>query len=178
MLSGVYRVTSKSHLSIICDAGPLIHLDELSVISLLNDFTQVLVPTQVWREVNVHRPSIWEKSDFSYQKIEVAISSDSTFQALVRTFSLDLGEQAALSLMQQYRRAIFLTDDAAARLAANALGLRVHGTIGILLRAIRRQQRTCSEVLEILQNLPSQSTLHIKTSLLKEIMARLKEKGE
>lgn len=38
MLSGVYRVTSKSPLSIICDAGPLIHLDELNVTSLLNDF--------------------------------------------------------------------------------------------------------------------------------------------
>ena len=88
---------------------------------------------------------------------------------------LDLGEQAALSLMQQYPQAIFLTDDAAARLAANALGLRVHGTIGILLRAIRRQQRTRSEVLEILRNLPIQSTLHIKASLLNEIMDRLKE---
>ena len=142
MLSGVYRVTSKSHL---------------------------------WQEVNVHRPSIWEKSNFSCQKIEVAISSDFTFQALVRMFSLDLGEQAALSLMQQYPQAIFLTDDAAARLAANALGLKVHGTIGILLRAIRRQQRTRSEVLEILRNLPIQSTLHIKASLLNEIMDHLKE---
>ena len=133
------------------------------------------MPAQVWQEVNVHRPSIWEQSDFSCQKIEISISSNSTFQTLVRTFSLDLGEQAALSLMQQYPQAIFLTDDAAARLAANALGLRVHGTIGILLRAIRRQQLTRSEVLEILQNLPSQSTLHIKTSLLNEIMDRLKE---
>ena len=168
-------MTSKSPLSIICDAGPLIHLDELNATLLLNDFHQVIVPDQVWQEVNVHRPRIWENPDFIYQRVEVAISSDSTILALVQTFSLDLGEQAALSLMQQYPEAIFLTDDAAARLAATTLGLRVHGTIGILLRAIRRQQLTRLEVLEILQNLPSQSTLHIKTSLLQEIIDRLKE---
>lgn len=171
-------MTSKSPLSIICDAGPLIHLDELSSTWLLNDFYQVMVPERVWREVQVHRPAIWEKPDFNYQKIEVAISSDSTFFPLLRMFSLDLGEQAALSLMQQYPQAIFLTDDAAARLAATTLRLRVHGTIGILLRAIRREQLTRSEVLEILRNLPSQSTLHIKASLLQEIMDRLKVEGE
>ena len=165
-------------MSVICDAGPLIHLDELNATSLLNDFHQVMVPEQVWREVQVHRPGIWGKPDFNCQKIEVAISSDSTFQALVGMFSLDLGEQAALSLMQQDPQAIFLTDDAAARLAATTLGLRVHGTIGILLRAIRREQLTRSEVLEILRNLPSQSTLHIKASLLHEIRERLKEEDE
>lgn len=125
-------MTSESPLSIVCDAGPLIHLDELNVTFLLNDFHQVIVPDQVWQEVATHRPTIWKNPDFIYQEIEVAIASNSTFQALVRTFSLDLGEQAALSLTQQYPEAIFLTDDAAARLAATTLGLRVHGTIGIL----------------------------------------------
>lgn len=171
-------MTIKSPLSIVCDAGPLIHLDELNSTSLLNDFAQVMVPIQVWQEVQVHRPGIWEKPDFNCQKIEVTISSDPSFEALIRTFSLDLGEQAALSLMQQYPEAIFVTDDAAARLVATTLGLRVHGTIGILLRAIRRQQRTRAEVLEILPNLPNQSTLHIKASLLEEIIARLKEQDE
>jgi predicted nucleic acid-binding protein len=89
-------VTSKSPLSIVCDAGPLIHLDELNVTSLLNDFYQVIVPEQVWQEVATHRPTIWENPDFIYQKIEVAIASNPTFQVLVRPFSLDLGEQAAL----------------------------------------------------------------------------------
>jgi predicted nucleic acid-binding protein len=95
------------------------------------------------------------------------------FQALVRAFSLDLGEQAALSLMQGYSDAIFLTDDAAARLAAATLGYRVHGTIGVLLRAIRRHQRTQDEVLTILRSLPAQSTLHIRAELLQEIIERL-----
>lgn len=166
---------NKSPLIVVCDAGPIIHLDELNATSLFNDFTQVMVPSQVFQEVQVHRPAIWNAPDFSYQKVNVSISSDSSFQTLVRSFSLDLGEQAALSLMQTYPDATFLTDDAAARLAATTLGLNVHGTIGVLLRAVRRQQYSRSQVVEILQSLPQQSTLHIKASLLNEIIERIVE---
>ncbi|MCL4302763.1 MAG: hypothetical protein KJ077_44155 [Anaerolineae bacterium] len=75
--------------------------------------------------------------------------------------------------MQHRPQAIFLTDDAAARLAATTLGYRVHGTIGILLRAIRRQQRTRPEILMVLQTLPQRSTLHLQADLLKEIINQL-----
>jgi predicted nucleic acid-binding protein len=156
---------------VICDAGPLIHLDELDSLPWLADFEQTLVPEQVWQEVEQHRPDALTRPDPSLQKIQVIISTQPAFQTLVQTLSLGLGEQAALSLMSNYPQAIFLTDDAAARLAAVTLGYRVHGTIGILLRAIRRQQRTQQETLEILRHLPTQSTLHIRPVLLREIIA-------
>lgn len=72
--------------------------------------------------------------------------------------------------MQDNPEAIFLTDDAAARLAAMSLGYRVHGSIGILIRAIRRKQKSRDEVLAILRTLPDLSTLHIRPALLKEII--------
>ena len=175
MLSGAYQVTSKSTLTVVCDAGPIIHLDELDATFLFKDFHQVMVPTQVWNEVQVYRPGIWNAPNFTYRTTETTIATDSSFQVLVRTFSLDLGEQAALSLIKEYPNATFLTDDAAARLAATTLGLRVHGTVGVLLRSIRRKQYTRSQVLEILRTLPTRSTLHIKSSLLDEIIERLQE---
>ncbi len=94
-------------------------------------------------------------------------------QALARTLALDLGEQAALSLMALYPDAILLTDDAAARLAAKGLGYQVHGSIGVLLRAVRRRQRAPHAVLSLLRDLPSRSTLHIRPNLLEEIIARV-----
>ncbi|NJN46742.1 MAG: hypothetical protein HC808_09995 [Candidatus Competibacteraceae bacterium] len=42
---------------VVCDAGPLIHLDELACLDLLADFPAVLVPPEVWREVQQHRLS-------------------------------------------------------------------------------------------------------------------------
>lgn len=46
---------------VVCDAGPLIHLDELDCLDLLGDFPEVLVPEAVWREVLKHRPSALER---------------------------------------------------------------------------------------------------------------------
>jgi predicted nucleic acid-binding protein len=159
--------------TVVCDAGPLIHLDELDCLPLLADFETVWVPQQVWQEVARHRPQALTHADVSLQSIEVVISTQSTFQALIKALALDLGEQAALTLMQQQPLAIFLTDDAAARLAATTLGYRVHGTIGILLRAIRRGQRTQAEVLKLLQELPRRSSLHLRADLLQEIINQL-----
>lgn len=46
---------SESSVKVVCDAGPLIHLDELDCLPLLKDFDEVLVPEQVWQEVSNHR---------------------------------------------------------------------------------------------------------------------------
>jgi len=164
---------SDSTIGVVCDAGPIIHLDELDCLLLLNDFSPVLVPAQVWQEVDQHRPEALAYSDLHLQRINVVISSTPAFQTLVQSLSLDLGEQAALTLMESHPQAIFLTDDAAARLAAMTLGYRVHGTIGILIRAIRRQQRSKDEVIAILRKLPAQSTLFIRPKLLQEIADKL-----
>ena len=166
---------SRSPLDVVCDAGPLIHLDELDCLDLLGDFRAVLVPEQVWREVEYHRPDALKHPGVEIQRVSVSLSEDFSFHALVRALALDLGEQAALSLMARYPDAILLTDDAAARLAAKGLGYRVHGSIGVLLRAVRRQQRAPLEVLSLLRDLPSRSTLYIRPDLLEEIIARVED---
>jgi predicted nucleic acid-binding protein len=139
-------MSRSSSTEVVCDAGPLIHLDELDCLDLLSDFQTILVPEQVWREVETHRPDALKRPDIAMQRASVDPSEYPVFQTLVRALALDLGEQAALSLMERYPQAILLTDDAAARLAAESLGYEAHGSIGVLLRAIRRQQRTPEQV--------------------------------
>jgi predicted nucleic acid-binding protein len=89
-------------------------------------------------------------------------------------FSLDVGENEALALMEQISDAMFLTDDAAARIVAKQLGYNVHGTIGILVRAIRRSQMSPKEVLDILTDIPLKSSLYIRLSLLEDIQKKIK----
>jgi predicted nucleic acid-binding protein len=160
---------------VVCDAGPLIHLDELGCIDLLLDFEQLLIPRQVWDEVERHQPSALRALPADHRPLEVELSIASDFEALVRALSLDLGEQAALSLMERHPQGILLTDDAAARLAAQALGFRAHGTIGVLLRSIRRNQRSATAVLEVLRMLPTRSTLHLRSGLLQEFMDQVEQ---
>jgi predicted nucleic acid-binding protein len=54
---------TESVLSVVCDAGPIIHLDELNSLPLLADFDEVLIPEQVWQEVEQHRPNALANSD-------------------------------------------------------------------------------------------------------------------
>lgn len=153
----------------ICDAGPLIHLAEIGCLDLLRDFQAVLIPEQVRDEVARHRPDALD-SGLPVRYVPVEVSTDPHFKALVKAFSLDSGEQAALSLMDRVPDALLLTDDAAARLAAKALGFRSQGSLGVLLRAMRLGRRTKAAVLETLREIPSRSTLHIRANLLNDVI--------
>ncbi len=64
-------------------------------------------------------------------------------------------------------------DDAAARLAAKALNIRAHGSLGLLIRAIRRQQLSKNQVINLLQQIPTQSSLPIRPSLLAKVIAQV-----
>lgn len=161
-----------SQLEVVCDAGPLIHLDEIGLLDLLSDFREIYVPLQVWDEVERHRPTAL-RSPVRLQRVSVEISADSRLQTLARALSLATGEQAALSLLALQPGSILLTDDAAARVAAKALGYRSHGTIGVLLRSIRRRLRSRTEIVAALRSLPFRSSLHLRQSLLEEILRDL-----
>lgn len=156
----------------VCDAGPLIHLDELDSLDLLADF-RVCVPDAVWREVWHHRPTALQRPTVPCEHRSVSGPIAPGLLILSHALALDAGEVEALAIMASVPEALFLTDDAAARLAAEQLGYRVHGTIGVLLRAIRRGQRSAAEVLALLQAIPQRSSLYISSALLKEIIRRV-----
>lgn len=56
----------------VCDAGPLIHLDELGCLSLLGDFSRVLVPSTVWAEVATHRPDFARDASPNFERVRPA----------------------------------------------------------------------------------------------------------
>lgn len=47
---------NKSKIKVVCDAGPIIHLDEIDCIDLLNDFKEIIIPNTVCTEINRYRP--------------------------------------------------------------------------------------------------------------------------
>jgi hypothetical protein len=42
----------------ICDAGPVIHLDELACLDLLQKLGRLLIPESVWAEAKRHRSAL------------------------------------------------------------------------------------------------------------------------
>ncbi|MBI5416454.1 hypothetical protein HZA55_00670 [Candidatus Poribacteria bacterium] len=95
----------------ICDAGPIIHLDELDALYLL-DFYSLIISKTVQTEITKHRPDALRQSEIKI--IELTSHIDTKQSVLFETFSLDRGEQESLILIQKYPNSIFLTDDAAA----------------------------------------------------------------
>lgn len=159
----------------ICDAGPIIHLDELDSLDLLSDFHSLIISKTVQIEVTKHRPKALQNTETILKIIDILSSPEPRLLVLSKALLLDKGEIESLSLMQENHEAIFLTDDSAARLVAEELGYRVHGTIGIILRAIRKKTRTPKEVIKLLKEMPERTTLFIRPVLLEEITQKIEK---
>jgi len=156
---------------VVCDAGPIIHLDELGCLHLMRDFEKVLVPDSVQEEVLKHRPVGFEDADVTWIVVPPSFPVEEPVRTMCRIFSLDAGEVAALGILTNQPGSVFLTDDSAARLVATRLGYRVHGTIGVLIRAIRRDLMSPKEAVEALNRIPSESSLYIRLPLLREVIS-------
>jgi predicted nucleic acid-binding protein len=152
----------------VTDSGPLIHLDELQSPDLLEGFRSLNIAREVKDEVTHHRPA------FDWGRLSACHVSSAPLSrnvaAYARTLDLHTGEVAALNLLEHLHGQIFLCDDAAARLAAESMGFEVHGTIGLIIRAVRRGTRSAQQVKTLLEQIPTRSSLHINRALLRQIM--------
>ena len=165
---------SKSNIRAICDAGPIIHLDELNCLDLLCDFQQIVLGDTVLEEVKHHRPGALKKPNIHFMRSPQEYPVNELLRTMCRIFSLDAGEIETLAIIEKNPGALFFTDDASARLVADRMGFKVHGTIGIIVRAIRRELMQPEQVLRILAEIPSKSSLHIRPSLLEKIIGKVK----
>lgn len=163
---------------VVCDAGPLIHLHEIECLDLLAGFAEVLVPEAVWREVAWHRPAALDQTGVRLRRLAPGIAAPPKLEALRVLLSLDIGECEALGIALEQGADLLLTDDTAARLAAGQLGITARGTIGILIRAIRKRTRTKAEVLSVLESLPTRSSLHLRRSFLQTVIEEVRRDSD
>ena len=61
MWNGASMERSRSPLKAVCDAGPIIHLDEIGVLYLIEDFQEILLCPAVIDEVQTKRPNLFAK---------------------------------------------------------------------------------------------------------------------
>lgn len=160
----------------VLDAGPLIHLAELDALDVLSDFEVLCIPPVVWDEIVRYQPKVIHAL-LPIERIDAPVI-DSRLIAFAKIFSLDPGEIQSLAVMANYPDALFLTDDSAARLVAEEFGYKVHGTLGLLIRSVRQGRLSPNEVLEILRNVQTNSSLYIRTSLLLDVIKRLEKEWQ
>jgi predicted nucleic acid-binding protein len=150
-------------------------LDELGCLPLLSFYNLVYIPNAVWEEIDQHRPSALRRRRPKFTLIEELLEPTLELGLLINALELDRSEIEALSLMQTLSNATLATDDAAARLACRFLGYEVHGTVGIIVAAIHRKQKSIRQVVNLLDSIPLKSTLHIKRSFLNLVIDEVKK---
>lgn len=127
--------------AVISDSSPLIYLSKLGRFDLLRSlYGSLVVPKTVWEEIVLGGAGLPEADNLRRAKDQgwLRIESAGPFPAAAATRlrTLDRGEAEAICLALQLRL-VLLIDEADGRAAAEALGVEVAGTVGVLARAKR-----------------------------------------
>ena len=121
------------------NASPLIYLSLVGNLHLLKRlFGDIVIPAEVFREVCQAKDTpdsivISSAVDDGWIHIQKVRSKDTGL--LAKSSGIDSGEAAAI-LIAKEERAILLIDDKMGRSAAEILGVKCTGTLGVLLQAL------------------------------------------
>lgn len=134
---------------VVSDTTPLISLLKINRIDLLEKlFGKVLIPKAVFDELTVdERFKIEADLIKSRQYIKVkAVKSPESVSILKRATGLDQGESEAIVLTDELNADILLMDEAKGRTISSDMGIKIMGTIGILMAAYEEHELTSDEV--------------------------------
>ncbi len=153
---------------VICNTSPIQYLYQLELLHVLPALAnQVIVPPAVVEEVAIGRAAGVSLPDLP-ALAWVTVRRPSGAVALPLVTDLGPGETEVLMLALEWREAVVILDDAFARRVAETLGLRLTGTLGLLLDAKRAGLVTAvAPLLDQLQALRFRLALHTREAVLK-----------
>lgn len=124
---------------VVSDASPLINLARIGKLSLLQEiYGTVLVPDAVWHEVVIRgRGQAGAAEVESAGWVQRRAIADRVLAVTLQR-DLNLGEAEAIVLALESDADLLVIDERLGRLAANRLGVRLIGLIGVLVAAKRR----------------------------------------
>jgi predicted nucleic acid-binding protein len=159
---------------VVADTTPLLYLSRIGRLGVVHAVRgEVIVPLTVWHELVVARPaargvtdllaSAWIRMNDDVERagIDVALA-----------VSLDRGEAAAIALAEMLHADTLLIDEKKGREVARRRGLRIQGTLGLLV--VARRAGVLGSLREILEDLAGEG-FHVSAPL---VAAALREVGE
>ncbi len=152
----------------VVNASPLITLSKAGQLDLLQaDERRLVIPEAVRVEV-LQGPT----DDPARKALEFgfnAVSDNGAPDPMVLEWGLGSGETAVLSLAKQ-SDGTAVVDDRAARIAAKVMGIRIVGTLGVVLRAQRAGRiQSAADVIRTLRDVG----LHLEENLIRKVLAQI-----
>ena len=121
---------------VVSDSGPLISLMKAAKLDLLRElYGEIRIPEAVYAELTGNTRYAKEAERIrscSFVQV-VAVGERKAVDILRRASGLDLGESEAIVYADDMKADILLMEEEAGRRIARAMGLRVRGSLGILL---------------------------------------------
>ena len=130
-----------------------------------------MIPEAVFSELTVDERFQLEANQIRQKKYITAkpITNLNAVNLLKRATGLDLGE----ILTDEYNADLLLIDEAKGRTVSTKMGLKIMGTIGILMAAYEEQQLTAKEVRECISGL-QRAGRHISNKHYQLLLDKLK----
>jgi predicted nucleic acid-binding protein len=141
---------------IVADTGPLLRVSELDAPELLAPFAPVVVPELV--AVECARLGVKVASGLcEAREIAPPIHALAAVWPEMAAGRIQPAEAEAIGWAVHENADWLLTDDSRARVVADRLGVRVHGTIGLILENARLHKISDLRARELLRALPATS---------------------
>jgi predicted nucleic acid-binding protein len=158
---------------VVSDAGPIIALSAIGQLDLLRKlFGVVCIPAAVYHEIVVQgegQPGSRETHEATWIS---ATEARERLAVLLLRDELGAGESEAIVLAQELNAHYLLLDDAAARRKAQRLGIRIIGTLGVLLMA--RSANLIPAVKPLLNEL-RQTDFRMSATVYREVLQKAGE---
>lgn len=162
---------------VVSDTTPLISLMKLGKLELIHSlFGEVQIPNAVYKELvsNIRFPDESRQiRECTFIK-RVDVLDVHSVKLLRRSSGLDAGESEAIVLSDSLNAAILLMDEAKGRQVATQMGIRIMGTIGILLAAYQEKLLSKEEILQCIETLKTTGR-HISERLYKQLVEKMSE---
>ena len=162
---------------VVSDTTPLISLLKINRLDLLKKlFGDVLIPQAVFDELTDDERFRLEADQIREKKFIVVkpVNNPESTNILKRATGLDQGESESIVLTDELKADLLLMDEAKGRNISAQMGLRIMGTIGILMAAYEEDELSSDEVRECIAGL-QHAGRHIGQRHYQMLLSRLKD---
>lgn len=162
-------------MTIISDTTPIISLIKINRLDLLEKlFEEVLIPEAVYRELTTNalfenEAKIVKTSSFLKTS---SVQNRKSLQLLQAVSGLDDGESEAIILADELKSDVLIMDERKGRKVAEKLGIKITGTVGVLLQSYSENMISSDEIKTYLDQLKN-SNIRLSESLIQKTLEML-----
>lgn len=157
---------------VVSDTTPIISLIKINRLDLLEElFSEVLIPDAVFRELTTNTIFANEAQivkSSSFLKIS-SVQNKKALQLLQAVSGLDDGESEAIILADELKASVLVMDERKGRKVAQKMGIKITGTVGILIQAYDEKKISANDVKSYLTQLKN-NNIRLSESLIQQAL--------